>query len=154
VVLTPRRWCQVSRRYPRGDGDNKARSPRRARRKPLKPLRAGMPGDPGATVVTNARAFYTTRAAAGATGTRHSPRPLGRRNPAQLGRLVPRERGSMSCCHCERGEAIQQTATHSRLLRRYAPRTSPRTCGFRYSALLTSLMRGSAACIRLRYAAR
>ena len=35
-----------------------------------------MPGDPGATVVTNARAFYTTRAAAGATGTRHSPRPL------------------------------------------------------------------------------
>src|SRR5260370_35867117 len=39
-----------------------------------------MPGDPGATVVTNARAFYTPRAAAGATGTRHSPRPLfGRR---------------------------------------------------------------------------
>jgi len=35
-----------------------------------------MPGDPGATVVTNARAFYTTRAAAGAAGTRHSPRPL------------------------------------------------------------------------------
>jgi hypothetical protein len=35
-----------------------------------------MPGDPGATVVTNARAFYTPRAAAGATGTRHSPRPL------------------------------------------------------------------------------
>jgi hypothetical protein len=34
-----------------------------------------MPGDPGATVVTNARAFYTTRAAAGASGTRHSPRP-------------------------------------------------------------------------------
>jgi hypothetical protein len=26
-------------------------------------------------VVTNARAFYTTRAAAGALGTRHSPRP-------------------------------------------------------------------------------
>jgi hypothetical protein len=59
-----------------GDGDNKARSPGRVRRKPLKPLRAGMPDDPGATVVTNARAFYTTRAAAGATGTRHSPRPL------------------------------------------------------------------------------
>jgi hypothetical protein len=34
-----------------------------------------MPGDFGATVVTNARAFYTTRAAAGALGTRHSPRP-------------------------------------------------------------------------------
>src|SRR6202140_3766078 len=27
------------------DGDKKARSPGRARRKPLKPLRAGMPGD-------------------------------------------------------------------------------------------------------------
>ena len=59
-----------------GDGDNKARSPGRARRKPLKPSRAGMPGDPGATVVTNARVYYTPRAAAGATGTRHSPRPL------------------------------------------------------------------------------
>src|ERR1700733_8005777 len=34
-----------------------------------------MPGDPGATVVTNARATYSTRAAAGATGTRHSPLP-------------------------------------------------------------------------------
>src|SRR5580698_7566239 len=39
-----------------------------------------MPGDPGATVVTNARVFYTTRAAAGASGTRHSPRPLGRKD--------------------------------------------------------------------------
>ena len=63
--------------YPRGDGDKQARSPGRVRKKPLKPPCAGMPGDPGATVVTNARAFYTTRAAAGATGTRHSPRPHG-----------------------------------------------------------------------------
>src|ERR1700692_3071859 len=35
-----------------------------------------MPGVSGVTVVTNARAFYTTRAAAGALGTRHSLRPL------------------------------------------------------------------------------
>jgi hypothetical protein len=35
-----------------------------------------MPGVSGVTVVTNARAFYTTRAAAGASGTRHSLRPL------------------------------------------------------------------------------
>jgi hypothetical protein len=76
VVLTPRRRRQVSQKCLRGDGDKKARSPGRARNKLLKPLRAGMPGDPGATVVTNARAFYTPRAAAGATGTRHSPRPL------------------------------------------------------------------------------
>jgi len=58
VVLTPRRRRQASRKYPRGDGDKKARSPGRARRKPLKPLRAGMPGDPGATVVTNSCGFY------------------------------------------------------------------------------------------------
>jgi hypothetical protein len=58
-----------------GEGGNKARSPGRARRKPLKPSRAGMPGDSGATVVTNARVFYPPRAAAGASGTRHSPLP-------------------------------------------------------------------------------
>src|SRR3984957_2578663 len=58
-----------------GEGGNKARSPGRARRKPLKPSRAGMPGDSGATVVTNARAYYSTRAAAGASGTRHSLLP-------------------------------------------------------------------------------
>jgi hypothetical protein len=36
-----------------------------------------MPGDSGATVVTNSRVFYTTREAAGALGARHSPRPQG-----------------------------------------------------------------------------
>ena len=49
-----------------------------------------MPGDPGVTVVTNARAFYTTRAAAGASGARHSLRPLmseGPTFPANLARL-------------------------------------------------------------------
>jgi hypothetical protein len=35
-----------------------------------------MPGVSGVTVVTNARAFYTTRAAAGASSARHSLRPL------------------------------------------------------------------------------
>src|SRR5450759_4260142 len=52
-----------------------SRSPGRSRSKPLKPLRAGMPGDPGATVVTTSCAFYTAHEAAGATGTQHSPRP-------------------------------------------------------------------------------
>jgi hypothetical protein len=47
VVLTPRRWRQVGGKYPADDGDKKARSPGRARRKPLKPLRAGMPGESG-----------------------------------------------------------------------------------------------------------
>ena len=108
VVLTPRRWRQVSRKTnPRGDGDKKARSPGRVRNKLLKPSRAGMPGDPGATVVTNARAFYTTRAAAGATGTRHSPLPpwgsatpsLGRKVHAQLGRNRAAGRRSCVCVH-------------------------------------------------------
>jgi hypothetical protein len=40
-----------------GDGDNKARSPRRARRKPLKPIACGNAGCSGATVVTNSCAF-------------------------------------------------------------------------------------------------
>ena len=42
----------------------------------VKTIARGMPGDPGVTVVTNARAFYTTRAAAGASSARHSLRPL------------------------------------------------------------------------------
>src|SRR3981189_1584737 len=49
----------------------------RARRKPLKPLRAGMPGDSGVLVVTRVRSTNkSAHEAAGATGTRHSPRPL------------------------------------------------------------------------------
>src|ERR1700684_3784299 len=60
----------------RGDGDNKARSPGRARRNPLKPLRGECRAFSGVTVVTNARVYYTTRAAAGASGARHSLRPL------------------------------------------------------------------------------
>jgi hypothetical protein len=41
VVLTPRRWRQVGddASHYTDDGDKKARSPERARRKPLKPLR-------------------------------------------------------------------------------------------------------------------
>jgi hypothetical protein len=35
-----------------------------------------MPGVSGVTVVTNARVYYTPRAAAGASGARHSLRPL------------------------------------------------------------------------------
>jgi hypothetical protein len=41
-----------------GDGDNKARSPGRARRKPLKPLRREGRIDSGEPVVTNSYAFY------------------------------------------------------------------------------------------------
>ena len=40
-----------------------------------KTIAQGMPGDSGGPVVTNARANYSTRAAAGASGIRHSLRP-------------------------------------------------------------------------------
>jgi hypothetical protein len=107
VVLTPRRWRQVcgmamsaltglTRRA--GDGDKQARSPGRARRKPLKPLRGECRVISGVTVVTNARVYYTPRAAAGAPGARHSLRPLIQKAEflAQLGRTVSRERRFVS----------------------------------------------------------
>ena len=87
MVLTPRRWRQVLRRqgrpervstspYPLDDGGKRARSPGRARRKPLKPLRVGTPGDAGGPVVTTLVCCFTfAREAAGAAGTRRSPRP-------------------------------------------------------------------------------
>jgi hypothetical protein len=78
VVLMPRRWHQVCGGDSVGDGGKKARSPGRARRKPLKPLRGECRAFSGVTVVTNARVYYTTRAAAGASGARHSLRPLKR----------------------------------------------------------------------------
>jgi hypothetical protein len=58
-----------------GDGDKKARSPGRARNKLLKPSRAGMPGDPGATVVTNARATYHYTRGCGCNGHPAFPAP-------------------------------------------------------------------------------
>jgi hypothetical protein len=45
----------------------------------------------GVTVVTNSRVYYTSREAAGASGARHSPRPLfigGRKILAELGRIA------------------------------------------------------------------
>ena len=42
----------------------------------VKTIARGMPGDPGVTVVTNSCAFYFAREAAGASGARHSLRPL------------------------------------------------------------------------------
>jgi hypothetical protein len=80
VVLAPRRWRQVlekqaSCKFLGGDGGKQARSPGRARNKPLKPLRAGMPGDPGATVVTNACAFYHCARGCGCNGHPAFPTP-------------------------------------------------------------------------------
>ena len=82
-----------------GHGDNKARSPGRARRKPLTPLRAGMPGSPVRPVVTTLVCFlFFAYEAAGASSTRHSPRPLNFRRlytMRKLARPARRERGGV-----------------------------------------------------------
>ena len=64
-----------------------------------------MPGVSGVTVVTNARVYYTPRAAAGAPGARHSLRPLfseGSTFRIKLGRIARRDRESVfvndGCC--------------------------------------------------------
>src|SRR5229473_7139763 len=56
-----------------------------------------MPGDSGVLVVTRVRSTNTSaHEAAGATGTRHSPRPLmfrrAGRSQQKLGRIAPRDR--------------------------------------------------------------
>jgi hypothetical protein len=121
VVLTPRRWRQAG-------GNNFCRrwwqeSPvtKESTKQLLKPSRAGMPGDPGATVVTNARVYYTPRAAAGATGTRHSPLPLGVAPRPLLG-------GRISCNNSSawRGENTQlYLAVRHRCYKRAPPRATP-----------------------------
>ena len=58
VVLTPRRRRQVSGGNTTGDGDKKARSPGRARRKPLKPFACGNAGRSGFTCSDYARVLY------------------------------------------------------------------------------------------------
>src|SRR5258708_31146064 len=60
-----------------------------------------MPGCSGGPVVTNARAYYTTRAAAGASAPGIPHALKGRNVHAQLGRIAPRDRGAVSCRHCE-----------------------------------------------------
>jgi hypothetical protein len=64
-----------------------------------------MPGESGVTVVTNSRVFYTPREAAGASGARHSLRPLifrGQDVPAKTRADVRRDREAVSandgCC--------------------------------------------------------
>jgi hypothetical protein len=104
------------------------RSPGRARNKPLKPLRAGMPGDPGEPSVTTLVCFTSpfAREAAGALGTRHSPRPLlGARFCAQPGRS--RRGNAILCLYSSlRGAlATKQSILSLRLdglRRRFAPR--------------------------------
>src|SRR6185437_13544644 len=75
VVLTPRRWRQASQKFLRGDGDNKARSPGSAK-ETVKTIVQGWPGVPVTCGDALACFLHFARGAAGALGTRHSPRPL------------------------------------------------------------------------------
>src|SRR5713101_3475800 len=88
----------MTKRYPRGDGGKRARSPGRARHKPLKPLRAGMPGVPVySLLLVCVLPIQSAHETAGAAGTRHSPRPpWGRKINANLGRIAPRGREVVS----------------------------------------------------------
>src|ERR1019366_3285649 len=94
VVLTPRRRRQVGERNFTDDGDKQARSPGRARNRLLKPLRAGMPGDPGATVVTNSCATYTLRTRLRVQRAPGIPHAL-------LGRIVHVQSGRLASRDCE-----------------------------------------------------
>jgi hypothetical protein len=76
VVLTPRRWRQVCGGNFAGDGNNKARSPGRARRKPLKPLRREGRVSRRTCGDELGCFLHLAHEAAGATGTRLSLRPL------------------------------------------------------------------------------
>jgi hypothetical protein len=100
VVLMPRRWHHTCGNDSASNGDNKARSPGRARRKPLKPFAREKPECFGGPVVTNSCAFYTAREAAGAQSIRLFLRPLFSRDMlhAQLGQHLPREGGCVSVC--------------------------------------------------------
>ena len=75
MVLTPRRWCQVGEGNSACDGVNKPITGE-STKETVKPLRGECRVISGVTVVTNARALYPTRAAAGASSARHSLRPL------------------------------------------------------------------------------
>src|ERR1700730_4235257 len=87
------------------DGGKRARSPRRARRKPLKPLRGECRAFSGVTVVTNARAYYQYTRGCGRIGRPAFPAPSdfrGRTLRIKLGRIRPRDREAVSvndgCC--------------------------------------------------------
>ena len=75
VVLTPRRWRQVGRKRFRRRWWQTSPVTRESAEQAVKTIAQGMPDVSGEPVVTNARAFYPPRAAAGATGARHSPLP-------------------------------------------------------------------------------
>jgi hypothetical protein len=103
-------------------------------KKTVKTIARGMPGVSGVTVVTNARAFYTPRAAAGASSARHSLRPLIFRRRDILGYNSDAicAAGSRSCIQpslpatnaklCARERLVRRSSTSEGERRRSNPR--------------------------------
>jgi hypothetical protein len=108
VVLTPRRRRQACGGNCAGDGDKKARSPGRARRKPLKPLRVGMPGCSGVTAVTNSCALFISHARLRVHWAPGIPHAL--RGEWIMHNSGALRRGNAEARHCERSEAIHLAA--------------------------------------------
>ena len=98
VVLTPRRWRQIGGSNSTNDGDNKARSPRRARRKPLKPLRREGRSRSGEPVVTNLRVFYSCTQGCGRIGRPVFPAPSSPGGTRSIHRLGVSRRGIECVC--------------------------------------------------------
>jgi hypothetical protein len=152
VVLTPRRWRQVATMLAHCayDGGKRARSSRRARRKPLKPLRGECRVISGVTVVTCSCAFYFAREAAGAIGAPGIPcalrflwakihAHLGRKRAAGSRRHVPRVPGAAP--H-EQTEMMRcRTRIHS-----FRGTNRSRLCGAAFARCTASGTRGSRFC--------
>jgi hypothetical protein len=118
-----------------------SRSPGRARRKPLKPSCVGMPGQPGKPAVTTLVCFlHFAHEAAGAPGTRHSPRPLfslGGSFTHSSGGFRRGDGGAVSLRHCEErsDEAIHSFFARPFLARRHGLLRCARNDGFKLSLL-------------------
>jgi len=93
MVLTPRRWRSSLAEVIPQMTVTKSPITGESTKETVKTIARGMPGVSGVTVVTNARVYYTPRAAAGAPSARHSLRPLILRAEvlAKLGRFASRE---------------------------------------------------------------
>jgi hypothetical protein len=142
VVPTPRRWRQVLRSCvgPTGLRQNHIRRRRwqnspvteESTKETVKTIACGNAGRSGVLVVTRVRSLPTqsAREAAGAVGTRHSPRPLlGRKINARLGRIA--SRGANVCLELTVIASAERRAdfgpVHSRITALRIPRRRLRT---------------------------
>ncbi len=98
LVMMPAHRASDVASHHTGDGDNKARSPGRARSKPLKPLRGEGRFDPTSPVVTNSCVFilHTRLRVRPAPGLPCALLPRGTRSMQQLGR--DRRGGNAKLC--------------------------------------------------------